>query len=336
MERGGNRTSFAAPTHPCTTALPTPDAATEDTHAALPKLAASPGTVAQVEHRHIPFDSDAMAKRTERLGRWDWGAATWNVSHVRGAGLPRAGCSDQLAKGHPCRKIVTNMVLLSCQLPHMRKVVRGAVQVLAHLQQPPAGPVTLLVVSVEVRSGEGAMSPVWRALLVVLVCSACAAHAFDLSTVESDEEGVAEVRTQVPRLCLMAPPSASDLRGCGCCVSVHLRVVVLSVVCVRARARVGAGPSQLQGAVSTGWSITKKDKTIVMAAMERGFWRTAEELILHSKTVRADMTHAVYKSASSIRKRLKVLEEALSKRKKVSKGYVVSCGAYRAHVCVGV
>ena len=80
---------------------------------------------------------------------------------------------------------------------------------------------------------------------------------------------------------------------------------------------------QLRSALTAGWTInTRTGKGLVATAMARGYWKTAEELITHSKTVRADVTHAVYKSASSIRKQLKTLEEALNKRRSVSKGCV--------------
>lgn len=60
---------------------------------------------------------------------------------------------------------------------------------------------------------------------------------------------------------------------------------------------------------------------MVATAMHRGYWQLAEELITHAKTVRgADVTHAVYKSASTIRKQLKLLEEALNAKRRMSKG----------------
>ena len=103
------------------------------------------------------------------------------------------------------------------------------------------------------------------------------------------------------------------------CVSLDpLKVLTPLCGCHRCCA---AGP-QLRSAVAAGWTLTPKEgKGLVAMAMSRGYWQLAEELILHSKTVRgADMTHAVYKSASSIRKRLKLLEEALSAKKRNSKG----------------
>lgn len=106
-------------------------------------------------------------------------------------------------------------------------------------------------------------------LVGVAACIATCASAFDMDTVETDEEGVHELRS----------------------------------------------------ALTAGWTInTRTGKGLVATAMARGYWKTAEELITHSKTVRADVTHAVYKSASSIRKQLKTLEEALNKRRSVSKG----------------
>ena len=159
------------------------------------------------------------------------------------------------------------------------------------------------------------------AVIVLLTVSSVVATDFDLSIIDSDTEGVAEVCEELVANVLFFMSCHVFVSSLFSCSFVPCRSLCVPCSGLSAPSH-NLKCAQLASAIKAGWTITKKHKKLVREAMDRGYWELTEALITHAKANNVDLTHPVYTGASSIRKQLKALEQALrAKPRRVASGY---------------